>query len=140
MGITVILPSLATSSFPSCSNSFSLFSATMKVFVVLAFVAAASAAPVFYPVSSTFSHINPTVYSAPISHINPTVYSSFSSNYALPGTTFYTGASSLPITTYSASIPTGTVYTAPTAVVNPVVSAVVPKTVAQTPGSSHITY
>merc|ERR1712002_258767 len=129
MGITVILPSLATSSFPSCSNSFSFSSTTMKVFVVLALVAAASAAPVFYPVSSTFSHINPTVYS-----------SSFSSNYALPATTFYTGASSLPITTYSASIPTGTVYTAPTAVVNPVVSAVVPKTVAQTPGSSHITY
>merc|ERR1711962_1808681 len=138
MGITVILPSLATSSFSSRSNSFSLSSTTMKVFVVLALVAAASAAPVVYPITSTFSHVNPMVYSAPISHINPTVYSS-SSNLGFPNT-FYTGASSLPITTYSASIPT-VQYSAPTAVVNPVVSAaVIPKTVAQTPGSSHITY
>merc|ERR1711962_463355 len=115
------LPSLLVA-----TNSFSLSSTPMKVFVVLALVAAASAAPVVYPITSTFSHVNPMAYSAPISHINPTVYSSSFSNLGFPNT-FYTGASSPPITTVQ--------YSAPTAVVNPVVSAaVIPKTVAQTPG------
>merc|ERR1712215_151559 len=113
--------------FASSRPTGSYSSVIMKVFVLLAFVAAASAAPAFWPGSNVV--VSPSV-------LSPTVYSSGISYSGFPNT-FYTGASqlpisSLPITTYSAASPL--VYSSP--VVAPVQAAVIPKTVAQTPGSS----
>merc|ERR1712098_919648 len=118
-------------------------SSTMKVFVLLALVAAATAAPAFFPVStitSGSSIISPTVYSSTYTHGLPTTFLSGSPlTYTAGSPLTYTAGSPLPYTAgspffYNAVVPKTVVYNAPA------VSAVVPKSIAQTPGSSHITY
>merc|ERR1712112_120983 len=110
-------------------------SSTMKVFVLLALVAAATAAPAFLPVStitSGSSIISPTVYSSTYTHGLPTTFLSGSPlTYTAGSPMTYTAGSPF---FYNAVVPKTVVYNAPA------VSAVVPKSIAQTPGSSHITY
>merc|ERR1711942_291986 len=110
-------------------------SSTMKVFVLLALVAAATAAPAFLPVStitSGSSIISPTVYSSTYTHGLPTTFLSGSPlTYTAGSPLTYTAGSPF---FYNAVVPKTVLYNAPA------VSAVVPKSIAQTPGSSHITY
>merc|ERR1739838_1028114 len=103
--------------------------ATMQVFVLLAIVAAATAAPTFVVPSAPIARID----GAPIAHIGAaTTYS-----HAIPST--YVAGSSFPLLhntplTYSAVNPI--VYSSS----HVVAPAVVPKSVAQTKGTSHIVY
>merc|ERR1712058_135189 len=104
----------------------------LLVFVLLALVAAA---PAFLPVStitSGSSIISPTVYSSTYTHGLPTTFLSGSPlTYTAGSPLTYTAGSPF---FYTAVVPKTVVYNAPA------VSAVVPKSIAQTPGSSHITY
>merc|ERR1739838_1040350 len=127
--------------------------ATMQVFVLLAIVAAATAAPTFV-VNPNFEG-TARIDGAPIAHIGAaTTYS-----HAIPST-FYSSSfahGAIP-TTYSAGVPTTYLsgssfpltYNTPLtySAVNPIVyssshvvaPAVVPKSIAQTKGTSHIVY
>jgi len=115
----------------------------MQVFVLLAIVASAVAAPTFVVNSAPIAHIGgATTYS----HAIPsTFYSSSFAHGAIPTTysagvpTTYVAGSSFPLTyntplTYSAVNPI--VYSSS----HVVAPAVVPKSVAQTKGTSHIVY
>merc|ERR1712055_918091 len=130
----------------SSSILLSSFLITMKVLLICSLVAAISAAPTKEvlnsgPITSSGTWLSsPTFYSSG-SHVLPSTFVSGSypiSYSGLSPLTYSSGvsyAASHPITTYSAASPI--VYSAPSAVVAP---AVVPKSVAQTKGSSHIVY
>jgi len=121
----------------------------MQVFVLLAIVASAVAAPTFVVNSAPIAHIGAaTTYS----HAIPsTFYSSSFAHGAIPTTysagvpTTYVTGSSFPLT-YNAPLTYNTPLTY--SAVNPIVyssshvvaPAVVPKSVAQTKGTSHIVY
>merc|ERR1711970_238859 len=108
----------------------------MKVLALFALVAAVSAAPA--PWFYSGSHVIPTTYTAGSGFGLPLTYSAGAvagSNVVYTQGSPITYSAGAPIT-YTAGAPlTYSVVSAPA-----VVPAVVPKTIAQTKGSSHITY
>merc|ERR1739838_620588 len=124
--------------------------ATMQVFVLLAIVAAATAAPTFVvnpnfegtaridnaPIgaATTYSHAIPsTFYSSSFAHgAIPTTYSA-----GVPTT--YVAGSSFPLT-YNTPLTYSTVNPIVYSSSHVVAPAVVPKSIAQTKGTSHIVY
>merc|ERR1739838_846091 len=144
--------------------------ATMQVSVLLAIVAAATAAPTFVvnpnfegtaridgaPIAhigaaTTYSHAIPsTFYSSSFAHgAIPTTYSASSFAHGAIPTTYVSGSAAVP-TTYLAGSSFPLIHNTPLtySAVNPIVyssshvvaPAVVPKSVAQTKGTSHIVY
>merc|ERR1739838_670503 len=141
--------------------------ATMQVSVLLAIVAAATAAPTFVvnpnfegtaridgaPIgaATTYSHAIPsTFYSSSFAHgAIPTTYSASSFSHGAIPTTYVSGSAAVP-TTYLAGSSFPLLHNTPLtySAVNPIVyssshvvaPAVVPKSVAQTKGTSRIVY